>query len=345
MTEQIEELRRRLMKLNEDEIFYRAYQKAKETGNLNDFLKAQNPAELTKRKLILQELMPESARTVLVDEEYFPESERRAVYLSKHNRFTPPFWHNHVFFEIICVIAGQARQIIGGQAMDMAAGDFCLVSPSLEHNLSVMDEGSLVLNLLLRRKTLTDIFFPILRDDSLIAEFLRGSLYQKEHPEYLLFHTKDSYYTSAVLEMYAEQERNDRYSHSILSGMVTVLLTRLVRDYGQDAQSPATLKGSGETAELLHYTLNHLNDITLESLASHLGYSQPHTSRLVKKWTGSNFKDLILSIRFERAARLLKETSLNVRQISENVGYDNPENFIRMFKKRYGVSPSSYRGQ
>ena len=55
MTEQIEELRRRLMKLNEDEIFYRAYQKAKETGSLNDFLKAQNPAELTKRKLILQE--------------------------------------------------------------------------------------------------------------------------------------------------------------------------------------------------------------------------------------------------------------------------------------------------
>lgn len=227
--------------------------------------------------------------------------------------------------------------------MELATGDFCLVSPSLTHSITVMDKDSLVINLLLRRKTLADIFFPILRDDSLMAQFLRGSLYQKEHPSYLLFRTDKIYFINTVLEMYAEQKRNDQYSDRIISGMVTVLLTRLVRDFGQDAKSPATLQGSEETAKLLHYILNHLADVTLEKLAEHLGYSQPYTCRLVKQWTGSNFKDLTLNIRFQRATRLLKDTRMNIRQISETVGCENPENFMRMFKKRYGLSPSKFR--
>ncbi|SEH29240.1 AraC family transcriptional regulator [Selenomonas sp. KH1T6] len=341
--ENIKIVRSQLMAMNEDECFYKSYQEAKHSGQLENFLTTQNPAELAKRKLILQELLPESARTVLVDAEYFAESESRAVFLSKHNRFTPPFWHNHVFFEIICVVEGRAQQLIGQETMPLQAGDFCLVSPALVHSLSVMDEDSLVLNLLLRRKTIADSFFPLLRDDGAVADFLRGSLYQKEHPGYLLFRTGESGFPRAVLEMYAEQERNDRYSDRIISGLVTILLTRLMRDFAHDAKSPATLEGSEEAAEFLHYIMNNLTDVTLEKVATHLGYSLPYTCRLIKKWTGSNFKDLVLRIRFERAARLLKDTRMSVRQISEAVGYENPENFMRMFKKRYGLSPSSYR--
>lgn len=344
MYAELESIHNMLMEMNEDELFYQSYQQAKKDGQLDSFIKAQNPAELAKRKLILQEIMPESARTVLVDEEYFPESGSKAVFLSKHNRFTPPFQHNHVFFEIICVIEGQAEQSIGSESMRLGAGDFCLVSPSLTHSIAVMEKDSLVLNLLLRRKTLADIFFPILRDNSVVAQFLRGSLYQKEHPSYLLFRTGQSPFKNTVLEMYSEQERNDQYSDRIISGMVTVLLTRLVRDFGQNAKSPATLQGNGESAKLLHYILNHLTDVTLEKLAEHLGYSLPYTSRIIRQWTGSNFKDLTLRIKFERATRLLKDTRMSVRQISEAVGYENPENFMRMFKKRYGISPSQYRG-
>lgn len=336
-------LQQQLLQLNEDERFYKACHEARQKGTLHDFLSQQDMSALKKRKLIIEEQLPDCNKAELVDEEYFAAASRSAVYLSKHNRYTPAFWHTHVFFEIICVLTGEARHQINGESMTLRAGDFCLVSPAVPHSLYVCDDNSLVINLLLRRKTLTDVFFSIMQDDSLIAAFLRNSLYQREHSNYLLFQTSEnSPFLQMILEMFQEQIRADRYSDRIISGMATVFLTKLVRDFGNSVQGKS-IKGTKEAAQLLLYILNHLQNATLKDAAQQLGYSVPYCSRMVKVWTGSTFKELVLDIRFERAVRLLEETVLTIGEISTATGYENPENFMRMFKKRFGLTPTAYR--
>ena len=50
-------------------------------------------------------------------------------------------------------------------------------------------------------------------------------------------------------------------------------------------------------------------------------------------------------VRFERACELLCNTSKPLWQIAAEVGYDNPDYFLRAFKKETGLSAGKYRRQ
>lgn len=43
------------------------------------------------------------------------------------------------------------------------------------------------------------------------------------------------------------------------------------------------------------------------------------------------------------AVAYLSNSQLSISEISTMVGYENPESFIRVFQKAYGISPSAYR--
>jgi two-component system response regulator YesN len=45
----------------------------------------------------------------------------------------------------------------------------------------------------------------------------------------------------------------------------------------------------------------------------------------------------------ENAARLLKETNWKIYEITAEMGYQNPQYFIKQFRKYYGVTPNEYR--
>ena len=88
-----------------------------------------------------------------------------------------------------------------------------------------------------------------------------------------------------------------------------------------------------------------LDDPTLgvEDLSSavHLTRSQVH--RRLKAATGLNATQYIRSIRLNKAQELLKETPFPVSQIALDVGFSDPGFFSRVFKERFGMSPSHFR--
>ena len=51
----------------------------------------------------------------------------------------------------------------------------------------------------------------------------------------------------------------------------------------------------------------------------------------------------LLNIRMSQAKYLLTETNMRINYIADNIGYDDPFYFSRIFKKHIGVSPSAYR--
>ncbi len=53
--------------------------------------------------------------------------------------------------------------------------------------------------------------------------------------------------------------------------------------------------------------------------------------------------ETIRRMRCDQAARLLKETSASVADISSFVGYPNSNYFVKVFKKTLGKTPSEYR--
>lgn len=83
--------------------------------------------------------------------------------------------------------------------------------------------------------------------------------------------------------------------------------------------------------------------ITVNSIAEQLHYSSNYLSHLIKDETGLSLEETLISMRMDRACRLLKR-GMRVQEVAISVGYDNLAHFSRLFKRKIGVSPRQYVG-
>jgi len=85
-------------------------------------------------------------------------------------------------------------------------------------------------------------------------------------------------------------------------------------------------------------------DLSLNTLASHVNVSPNHLSTIFSQQTGQTFIKYLTEYRMEKAKELLKCTGKRSSEISEEVGYKDPHYFSFMFKKSVGMTPTKYRG-
>lgn len=86
-----------------------------------------------------------------------------------------------------------------------------------------------------------------------------------------------------------------------------------------------------------------LRNATLTSVAEQVGRSPSSVSRLFLEATGMTFTDYLTNLRMEEANRLLNCIEYKIYEVSEMVGYSNPKNFARAYKKHFGYTPRDYR--
>jgi len=92
------------------------------------------------------------------------------------------------------------------------------------------------------------------------------------------------------------------------------------------------------------FVSEHLHtDVTLPAIADHVHLHPVYLSRIFKQLTGENVSDYIHRLRMEKAAYFLKNTEMKVYEITEAVGYENPQYFSKVFRKNYGQTPLEYR--
>ena len=112
----------------------------------------------------------------------------------------------------------------------------------------------------------------------------------------------------------------------------------------QMVQGEPTAINNCITDKVMAYIEENLDkELSLDILSGHLNYSTAYLSRLIKKYSGKNFMELLLDCRMGRAKELLKNTDLKVSQIAGKVGYNDNSYFIQTFKKKAGVTPNEYR--
>ncbi len=90
---------------------------------------------------------------------------------------------------------------------------------------------------------------------------------------------------------------------------------------------------------------NFHNGITLNDVAKHVNLNTYYLSKLFKKEIGINFIDYITSYRMKKARELLRNTDIAIINISIELGYNEPNYFSQVFKKKFGITPSQYREQ
>lgn len=129
--------------------------------------------------------------------------------------------------------------------------------------------------------------------------------------------------------------------------LVEALLDTLIEERHDTIQS-----FERERPEPVRRALQHIRQLaeeqpekalTLQELATHSGTTAKHLCRLFSRFVGTAPMQTYSLIKLESARLLLMRTNLSIKEISAQVGVENPLYFSRCFSKEFGCSPKAFR--
>ena len=85
------------------------------------------------------------------------------------------------------------------------------------------------------------------------------------------------------------------------------------------------------------------SELSLDDIARRVASSRRQLQRAYSEIGQTTFRDHLTAIRMDRAAELLAGRGLTVREVAYRVGYRQPAQFAKAFRRHHGVSPSDFR--
>lgn len=154
-----------------------------------------------------------------------------------------------------------------------------------------------------------------------------------------------------VLSM-IQQELNrsiDKHSKELIVNNIELLLNYCLRFYDRQFITREEINHSVVkkfTALLDQYIANQAQQEGFPSVAYFADkccYSPKYFGELVKTETGRTAKDFISDRMLSAAKQLLNDESLSIKTVSQQLGFEYPQHFVRFFKAKTGQTPSDYR--
>ena len=112
------------------------------------------------------------------------------------------------------------------------------------------------------------------------------------------------------------------------------------------AQRPATVRHRTalfqEVAAIVE--VEYASDLSLDDLARRVASSRRQLQRAFAEIGQTSFRDYLTRVRMRRAAEMLQAGHLPVREVARRVGYRQPAQFAKAFRRHAGTAPSEYRG-
>jgi transcriptional regulator GlxA family with amidase domain len=84
-------------------------------------------------------------------------------------------------------------------------------------------------------------------------------------------------------------------------------------------------------------------DLSLDDIARRVASSRRQLQRSYAEIGNTTFREHLTGIRMERAAELLTVRGLTVREVAHRVGYRQPAQFAKAFRRHHGLAPSAFR--
>lgn len=116
----------------------------------------------------------------------------------------------------------------------------------------------------------------------------------------------------------------------------------------QSAQNKKNTKCAYSTSVYVELAIEYIKDmyqkgIGISNIADNIGISRAYLNNSFQKELGMSAQTFLIDYKMHKAASLLVSTSLSVKEIANNVGYEDQLVFSKAFKKKFGMSPKNYK--
>ncbi|MGN0968624.1 MAG: AraC family transcriptional regulator [Oscillospiraceae bacterium] len=265
-----------------------------------------------------------------------------------HLRYLPKPPHSHQFFEILFVAEGQCENRVEETTLTLKKGDVCFVAPDVLHQLQVFNHDTVVYNILVRTSTFQNAFHNLYGRNDIVSSFFTQNLYRKGSgtSSYIICKTESEPIFYELIDRIIEEEQQGKmFCGQYMNLLFNTFILELLRRHEQHftvGKATDNVETESITA-ILRYIQSNYQTLTLTEAAHFFNYSEAHLSRIIKKYSGQTFSDIIKTIRLQKAVELLEKTNLSISEIAEQMGYTDNSHFHKVFKHAYGVTPIQYR--
>lgn len=110
-------------------------------------------------------------------------------------------------------------------------------------------------------------------------------------------------------------------------------------------QRPATVRHRTSLLEdaIAIVEIEFASDLALDDIARRVASSRRQLQRAYAEIGDTTFREHLAAVRMLRAAEMLDNRGLTVREVAHRVGYRQPAQFAKAFRRHHGVAPSDYR--
>ena len=245
----------------------------------------------------------------------------------------------HVQFchEIIVILEGEAVMAYNAHRFNMQAGDMVIIPDGVIHDVRYV--SPLNTRMLLLGIRLDEDADP--RFKSTFSVATSDDTVQPRHcPQNLRI----------LFDMLIDEYFNrDEHSHQMIESLLQVLLVQCCRQYSDVPRTPLVplnINSTNDplTSQLCQYIREHAVEMSsLEELSREFSYSYSYLSHHFKRVAGYSIKDYWDHYRFAHVLQLMRDSSLSITEIAEQLHYQSIHTFSRSFRTRFGMSPSNFR--
>lgn len=269
----------------------------------------------------------------------------RLIEIRPHTRFAHFPKHRHNYVEMVYMCAGSTTHIINDtDRIVLEAGDLLFLSQSATQEILPAGEDDIAVNFII----LPEFFdrpLSMIERDNVLRDFLISTLSGSgSRITYLQFRAKDILPIQNLIEnmlwTLINKKSNTNTINQVTMGLIFMNLSVFADSI---LQNSAGNYEQDMIFRILKYIETHYKSGTLSDISAELKLPPYYVSRLLKKYTGHTFKELLQQQKLQQASYLLSHTTLSANAVMEAIGYSNSSFFYRAFRERFGVSPKEYR--
>ena len=268
----------------------------------------------------------------------------KLIQVRTHTRFVHFPVHKHNYVEVIYMCSGSTHHVINGEDVHLHQGELLFLNQTVTQEIFPAEETDIAVNFIILPGFFDLVLKMMGEEQNLLRDFivdcLRG---ENSSSGYLYFKVADILPVQNLVEnliwTIVNKQTNKRSINQTTMGLLILQLMNHM-------DKLETGESSGEQKliiRVLSYIEEHYRDGELGELANHLHYDLYWLSKEIKKRTGRTYTELVQTKRLNQAAYLLNTTSIPIADVAIAIGYNNFAYFHRIFRKRFGVTPRTYR--
>lgn len=230
--------------------------------------------------------------------------------------------------DIYCIeyiISGKGTVTCGGQTFFPKKGDVYLLPPGMRHDYYADGEDPFEKIWMNVRGRLCDFLYE--------SYGLSGRFYFENCPMYAMFYRFLNFYAGCAQGTHEITDEGELLFHEMIADL-----------YHWTAGIEPREKTMAENIKA--YIDLHIDEkITVSRLCQKIGLSPAQLNRVFKKAYGSAPYQYCLSQKLSKASSMLRNTGMQIKEISERLSFADEHYFSAVFREKTGMTPKEYRRQ